>query len=200
MENSEIFNHISTRLVEAVMMHSNFDDLFRYIGMPGFAKTQLYQFICENREMKSVNYYCIEHLNLLVANDDVSFKKYLPKEFIGVGKIDVSALDKRDVVRYIIETWVEWEKGTKELYSNLSISLNENHDTASSLFVDELIKDVDLELKRATDLLVWLKNIDYDMCTIMLFQDDYCRTYDIMICNKLKENERRFKDEYHKLS
>lgn len=200
MENHEIFNKISTRLVEAVMMHSNFDDLFRYIGMTGFAKTQLYQFICENNEMKSVNHYCIEHLNLLVANDDVSFKKYLPKEFINVGKVDASALDKKDIVRYIIETWVEWEKSTKELYSNLYINLTENHDVASILFVDQLIKDVDLELKRATDMLVWLKNIDYDMCTIMLMQDDFCRTYDVMICNKLKENERRFKDEYNKLS
>ena len=187
MESIEIFEKISTRLVEATMMHSNFDDLLSYLGFNGFAEIHKYQFIDETHELRKVNNYAIKHLNYLIYNKDLSVKTYLPTEFSSFERTSVNRLDKRDIIRYVIETWVSCETQTKEQYGNFSKELNSNHDIASSLFVDNLIKDVDYELYRATDIMSLLSSCDYDLNTIVTLQNRYKAMYDGMIITKLKE-------------
>ena len=187
MESIEIFEQISNRLVEATMMHNSFDELLMYLGFEGFAKIHHYQFYDETHEMKMVNEYAVEHLNYLIYNEQVDAKKYIPNEFKNVSRSDVNRLDKRDVVRYIMETWVAWETATKELYSNFEVDLSEKHDIASTLFVDKLIQSVDYELRRATDLLTLLQSCDYDLDTIVVLQNRYKAMYCGMIISMFKE-------------
>ena len=158
-----------------------------YLGFEGFAKIHHYQFYDETHEMKMVNEYAVEHLNCLIYNEQVDAKKYIPSEFRNVKRNDVNRLDKRDVIRYIMETWIAWETATKELYSNFEVHLSENHDIASTLFVDKLIHGVDYELRRATDLLTLLQSCDYDLDTMVVLQNRYKAMYCGMIISMFKE-------------
>ena len=187
MRDIEVFNQISNRLVEATMMHSELGDLFAYLGLDGFAKTQDYQFLSENYERQLVNRYAICHLGYVINNEDVRGSKYIPGELNGVSRIGVNVLDKKDMTRYAVETWVNWETETKELYGNWYVDLCDNHSISSSLFVDGLVRDVDDELKRANDILVKLKNVNYEMNDIVLMQSEYSKMYDKLMHKQLKE-------------
>ena len=187
MRDIEVFNQISNRLVEATMMHSELGDLFAYLGLDGFAKTQDYQFLSENYERQLVNRYAIYHLGYVVSNGGVRGSKYIPSELNGVSRVDVNVLDKKDMTRYAVETWVNWETETKELYGNWYVDLCDNHCISSSLFVDGLVRDVDDELKRANEILVELKNVNFEMRDIVLIQEKYEREYDKMLRKELKE-------------
>lgn len=187
MESVEIFEKISTRLIEATMMHSNFDDLLSYLGFQGFARIHDYQYIDETYELRKINKYSVEHLNYLIYNENIAVKKYLPDEFNRFNRTDVNKLDKRDIVRYVIETWVDWETQTKELYGNLRYELDNLHDSASGLYVDKLTESVDYELRRANDILTILLSCDYDLNTMVILQSKYSSMYNRMIANKLKE-------------
>lgn len=187
MRDIEVFNLISNRLVEATMMHSELGDLFAYLGLDGFVKTQDYQFVSENYDRNLVNRYAIFNLGYVINNDGVRGSKYIPGELNGVARLDVNSLDKKDMTRYAVETWVNWETETKELYGNWYINLCDNHSISSSLFVDNLVKGVDDELKRASNILVELKNVNFEMRDIVLMQEKYKRDYDKMLRKKLKE-------------
>ena len=186
MRDIEIFNLISNRLVEATMMHNELSDLFTYLGLKGFAKAQEYQFLSEGYEMREVNRYAISHIGSLIDNSNVKASSYIPSELRNLSRFEVNSMDKRDVVRYAIETWLTWETETKELYSNWCVELNNNHCVASALFVEELVKDVDDELERVSDILVELKNVNFDMNDIALIQKKYYEEYCLMIMDRLR--------------
>lgn len=187
MRDIEIFNLISNRLVEATMMHSELGDLFAYLGLKGFAKAHDYQFLSENQDMKLVNRYAIYHIGVLTNSEGVRGSRYIPSELSGVQRTDVNVMDKKDMARYGVETWVNWENETKELYGNWYTELCNNHSVASALFVDHLVKDVDDELKRANSVLVELKNVNFEMRDIVLMQEKYYNEYCDMMHKKLKE-------------
>lgn len=191
MRDIEVFNLISNRLVEATMMHNELGDLFTYLGMKGFAKAQDYQFLSENHDMKLVNRYAICNLNCLIDNSNVRTNKYIPSEFKDVSRLEVNSMDKRDLIRSSIETWVSWETETKELYGNWYVELCNNHNIASAVFLDNLIKDVDDELSRASLILVELRSINFDSNSILLMQNSYYDLYCNMIKDKLKEIKRK---------
>lgn len=187
MKDIEVFNLISNRLVEATMMHSELGDLFAYLGLDGFEKTQDYQFVSENYERNIVNRYAIYNLGYVVNNENVRASKYMPGEINNIARFDVNALDKKDMTRYAVETWVNWETETKELYGNWYVDLCDNHSISSSLFVDKLVRSVDEELKRASNILVELKNVNFEMRDIVLMQEKYKSEYDVMLRKELKK-------------
>jgi len=181
MNSIEILTKISERLIKATMMHSNFTDLMKYLGFTGLSKTQEYQYTDENYEMVCVNRYAVEHLGKMVKVGKVSSKSYIPTEFADLDRASVNEYDKSDVIRYFIETWITWETQTKEIYSNYCTELNANHDVATELFVEELVKGVDDELKRASEIGITFRDFNYNLSTLAILDRNYYNEY----CNKM---------------
>ena len=77
----------------------------------------------------------------------------------------------------------EWESTTKELYEKYAAELRTGGMIADAIYVDELVEDVDKELKCLERIMVDLISTGYDMTYIVESQKDIHDKYR----DKLKE-------------
>jgi len=72
---------------------------------------------------------------------------------------NIDANNKREIIRDIMRKWVAWETETKEL---LEESYHSITSAAASIKILELLKEVEKELKQATDMYIQLETVNYD--------------------------------------
>lgn len=89
----------------------------------------------------------------------------------------VDANTKRTAVKDMMTKWIQWEKDTKQLYSEMHQELCTLGEVAAALKIDCFLKDVDDELVHAEKKYIKLETINYDINTIIGWQQPMYKKY-----------------------
>lgn len=163
----EIFSKITEHMIEGLMYHDAFANMFEFFGFEGFAREQDYHHIEETKNYRSLYRYYSSRFHKLIKIGEVGKPQIIPESWY---KYNTSAVDtntKRQGLKDILTKWVEWEKSTKKLYQDMRFELQNLGEGAAALRLDKCIKDVDKELVGAERRLLKFETINYDIQIIV---------------------------------
>ena len=169
---SKVYQAALNHQLAGVMFHSDSHSYLQYLRLPNLAKLHCRQKQEELEIMdKTVNSYLVHH-NMLVQADNSKVIKIVPAEVYATSADKVSADFKRKAVNKILETWLEWEAQTAELYTAIACWLMNQH-KADYLHFQKLLKDVCHEHEKAkciyshAELAGWdVTDIESFVCTV----------------------------------
>ena len=167
----EIYSKIVNHQIKGLMVHEQLAEYYDFLGLAGYKRCHEYHYFNECISYRKTIRYFINHHNKLVPNIEVNNPKIIPESWYKYSRHDVDVSTKRNAIKNGIEVWKSWETETKELYQEMFNELCEIGEVASANFVNELIQDVDCELKYVERYCLNLKAIDYDMSIIIPEQD-----------------------------
>ena len=151
-----------------VMFHSDSHSYLQYLRLPNLAKLHCRQKHEELEAMdRTVNSYFIHH-NMLMQADNSKVIKIVPAEVYATSADKVGADFKRKAVNKILETWLEWEAQTAELYTAITCWLMNQH-KADYLHFQKLLKDVCREYKKAKCIYSHAELVGWDVAGIESF-------------------------------
>ena len=168
----DIFNEISRRITKGVMFHAQMADYLDYLNLHGFKRWHEYQFFSESAELRGVHRYVLNHCNRLIDDGEVTATRCIPISWLNNTRLQVDTSTRKQAIKEALEKWYQWETETKEFLEKQFKKLTENSKIADANKVNELIKDVDQELKCVTRKMLEYKAVDYDMTYIMFQQDE----------------------------
>lgn len=173
----EVFNRISSRMIEGIMFHEQMSDYFDFLNLRGFKRQQEYRFLDETCELRGVHRYAINHCNRLIKDSTITTTNYIPTNWYNYTKLDVDNSTRKQAVKDAFEKWYTWEKETKKFYEEQFKILTDSSKIADANKVNELVKKVDKELKYLTRQMLEYKAVDWNMDYIMLKQDELHKCY-----------------------
>ena len=145
---SKVYQTALNHQLAGVMFHSDSHAYLQYLGLPDLAKLHWHQKREELEIMdKTVNSYLVHH-NMLGQADNSEVIKIVPAEVHATSADKVGTDFKRKAVNKILETWLEWEAQTAELYTAITCWLMNQH-KADYLHFQKLLKDVCREHEKA---------------------------------------------------
>ena len=174
----EIFSEIYNHQIQGIMFHTELASLFDFMGLRGYKRQHEYQAFCEFAEARSVSRYAINHLNKMIGEPHGQPKAVTPQSWKNATRFDVGESDRKQYIREAFKRWKEWEVETKELYQRKFKELTEQGHIACANKVNELICDVDYELKFLEREIIKLSAIGYEMNYIIMIQDDIHKKYE----------------------
>lgn len=181
----EIVGQITQRMITGLMVHSQMCDYYSFLGLKGYAKCHLYHFYEENNNYKKFSNYYIRHYDKLVLDLPVANPKVIPDDWYRYTRQDVDVTIRSTSIQAGFEKWVKWEKETKAFYEQQYRNLMDMGYISMAIEVKKYVKDVDFEFADATQKMLSLKAINYDISDIIMEQDELHKKY----CKKIKEIE-----------
>ena len=173
----EVFSVINTRQITALMFHDEMADLFDFLGLRGFKRMHEYQYLSESAEHRTLKRYYLNHHGMLLPDEEVEPVDVVPDDWYQYTRMDVTPAVRKQAVQKAMEQYKEWECGTKALYEKCAAYLMAWQKIADFNKVNELVKDVDMELKYLERLCIELKAVEYDCAYIEMLQDKYHEKY-----------------------
>lgn len=186
MKCQEIFEKINEHQVEAVDFHCQMVSLFDFLGLEGFEKMHEYRFIDESLEhMKTKREFMDRHQRLLKDGSRKGMK-YIDEEWFSASRCDVPTQVREKSVEEAMNQYEKWEEETKDYYEDCATKAMEAGCHSEYRIIEELIKDVDEELKHIHKLVNELKGVGYDSEYIYKMQEPLEEKYERKI-EHLKE-------------
>lgn len=167
MEIHEIFKELSTHSLIGSMVHDSYSHYFNFLNLKGYKRMEEYRSKEELKNYRRIHRYYISHYNKLIPEEKFEAPKVIPDDWYKHSKNEVDTNTKRNAVKTAFTKWVEWEKGTKDLYQKMYKELVDLGEVDSSLKVGSMIKDVSAELERAESMLINLQSVDFAMDCIL---------------------------------
>lgn len=182
----EIWSKISDHQIKGIMFHAQMADLFDFLGLHGFKRQQEYHYFDESAKMRGIHRYVINHHNALIPTSRIEDPKTIPSSWTNYTRFDVDKSTRKSSISEALDKWKQWEMTTKAFYSEMFCEFTKEKCIADADKLNELIKDVDQELKGLCRKIIELKAVDYDPTYIMMCQDEMhnyyqCKTKDIGI-------------------
>ena len=174
----EIFGKINQHMIEGLMVHSQMSDYFNFLGLKGYSKCHLYHFYEESENFRKLNDYFIENYNKLIMEMPTNNPNMIPADWIKYTRIQVDAGTRKTALANAAKKWSDWEYNTKALYQQMHQELMMINEVAAAIEVKKLIEDVSEEYAIATQKMLELKAIDYDISVVMEEQDELENHYD----------------------
>lgn len=174
----EIYAELSAHMIKGIMIHEQMANYYDYLGLKGYKRCHEYHYIAETCAHRGLNRYFINHHNKLIPHRDVDNPNLIPNVWYSHPRQDVDGNTKKSAVRTGLTTWVNWERETKKLYEQMYKELIDIGEVASALKIEELICDVDCELKKAERYLLDKEAIGYDIKEIIGEQKSKHHKYD----------------------
>lgn len=173
----EVYSMINARQVTALMFHDQMADYFDFLGLRGFKRLHEYQYLAESMEHRAIKRYYINHHNTLLPEDEIEPIDMIPDDWYQYTRMDVTPAVRKQAVQSAMADYKQWETETKALYERLAGYLISWNMIADFNKVNDLIKDVDTELKYLERLFIDLKAVDYDPSFVEILQDKYHEKY-----------------------
>lgn len=173
----EIFTKLATHMVEGMMIHDAMTKAYDFLGLYGFAKCHEYHHIEETKGyMRLLHYYSAHHHKLLSITD-IPRPDIIPANWYKYTTRNVDPNTKRQSVKMMMEKWVAWEQDTKKLYQEMYSELTNLGEIADACEIKCYILDVSEELKHAEKKIIKLETIDYNIGTIIEWQQPMYKKY-----------------------
>ncbi len=176
----ELYSAINTRQITALMFHDEMADMFDFLGLQGFKQMHEYQYRVESEEHRALKRYYISHHNCILPQEEVYPEEVIPDEWLKYTRMDVTPPVCKQAVQKAFDQYLEWETDTKALYERCACYLLSWNKVADFNTVNDLVKDVDIELKCLTGIYLRLKSANYDSAYIESIQDHYREKYSIV--------------------
>lgn len=173
----EIYGKLSAQMIKGMMLHEQLANYYDFLGLKGYKRCHEYHYLQETCAYRGLCRYFINHHNKLIPEMPIENPKVIPESWYKYTRQQVDSATKKNAVKNGLTVWVDWEKETKTLYQNMYKELMELGEVASACKVDELIKDVDCELKKAERYQLSKKAIDYDLGVIIAEQSKWHNKY-----------------------
>lgn len=177
MDCSGVFKTINDRQIEALMLHDQMADMFDFLGLMGFKRMHEYQYFSEAAEHRATKRYFINHHNKLIMEGEINNPRIISREWNKYTRFDVDASTRKQSVKSAFEKYKEWEEETKEIYCDCAKALMEMGHVACFNKVNDLICDVDMELKKLHRMMLKLSAVGYDEVYMISIQDELHECY-----------------------
>ena len=162
----EIFKKLSNRMVGAMMIHTQLTELFMFIDLTTDVKRQKKQLHGESDGLLNLEKYAAQHHGVLITANNPPQVDILNLSILKKPNLELSPDDKKSLIQYGMNEWINWEKDSKVLYEDSYRNLLEISEVAAADFVLQYAKDVDKELRDAELLYRVRDAIDWDLATI----------------------------------
>lgn len=165
---SKVYQAALNHQLAGVMLHSDSHSYLQYLGLHNLAKLHC----CQKQEEleimdKTVNSYLVHH-NMLGQADNSKVIKIVPPDVYATSADKVGTDFKRKAVNKVLETWLEWEAQTAELYTAIACWLM-GRNKADYLHFQKLLKDVCHEYKKAKCIYSHAELVGWDVADIESF-------------------------------
>lgn len=167
---AEIFAIINARLLTALMFHDQMADYFRFLSLDGLSELHEKQCIEEAQERRKLRKCYMKRHNRLIEDLNVSNPKAIPEDWIKYTRMDVSSQVRTQSIQTALKKYQDWEEGSLELYGKCSTLLGVMNCDADKRDIDNLISDVDEELKHLYEIILAFKSVNYDVTFVMEYQ------------------------------
>ena len=185
MTELSIFNEVISHQLKGMMLHFDMANMYDFMGLKGFKRMHEYHGLHESAEMRGVCRYLINHIGYLPnanGNDQVSI---IPSSWLSATKFNVSESDRKSKVKELYVKWHDWETKTKSFYQSKFKELCDLGSVASADKINELICDVDNELKHVEREFIEYSSVGWDMVYIMDKQCDIHDKYEKLTSDKI---------------
>ena len=173
----EVYAAINARQVTAMMFHSEMADLFGFLNLDGFKDMHEHQFLCESASFRAIRNYFMTHYGKLIPDEEVYPVEIIPDDWYRYKRTEVTAEVRKQAVKAAIEQYLDWEKETKEVYSQMASLLMSWQKTPDFGKVNELVQEVCEEIKRVEHLYLELKSVNYETEHVLAIQPKLSRKY-----------------------
>lgn len=166
----DIFQHLVSHQVSALMLHSSMVELFNFLGLKGFKRWQKYRVIDEYDGYRGICAFYQETYNKLNPKPIPQDLDVVPSDWYKYSRFDVTQDARKRMIETAFTKWHDWESETLEFLQTIICRLDELGDVMASDFVHELLKDVQHEVIELEKMLLELKATGYDMTYIVSIQ------------------------------
>lgn len=165
----DLFENIMSRMLDQIGIHDDFSHVCDFLGLEGYHNwhnCEKYHKIKFFTEMRS---NCLKHLNIIVMADGKEVD-VIPKQLININKMDIDSKTRMQFVRYMLETWLQFEIETREILISYIKFLNEkglydyNHD------FKQLLNKVVCDISDIQDEIIECQSTDYTSHHCMIRQ------------------------------
>ncbi len=174
----EIFSEIKARQIDGVMFHDELSTLYDFMALRGYKRMHEYQALKEFCEMRGVSRYAVNHLNKMLADSSHSPIRITPTSWKSASRFDMGENDRKAYIKEFFKKWREWEIQTKAFYENKFKELTDGGYIACANKINELIRDVDKELKCLEREFLTISSTGFDMLFIASRQDELHKFYE----------------------
>lgn len=166
MSVQSVYETVAARLLQGVMVHSQYISYFDFLCLPGYRSEQEYHYKEESKAYHKLlqKYMC--YYNKLLPVPKVESPEVIPIGWYDYTRMDVTGAEKREFVKAAYNAWVMWEQDTKRVFEKAYTELVELGDVASACEIKCLVKDVSEELGNARQQMLLLDMVDYDLNVI----------------------------------
>lgn len=173
----EIFSKIAFHMIEGMMVHDEIANAYDFLGLYGFSKYHAYHHLEETKAYMCLQHYYSVHFHKLLNIDKIPQPDIIPQTWYKYSTNDVDTNTKRQAVQMLVRKWVEWETATKKLYEEMYSELLDLNEIAAAEEIKCYILCVVDELKHAEKKLVKLETIEYNIGTIISWQQPMYKKY-----------------------
>ena len=173
----EIFNKLATHMVEGIQFHNELAQAFDFLGLYGFALCHDSHRVEENNSYMYLCHYYSCHYHKLINLEELRSHNLIPQMWHKYNTMNVDANTKRESIKSLMTSWIQWEQETKQLYQEMHKELHAIGEVAAALEVECLIADVTKELMHAEKKLIKLETINYDLYMILDWQEPMKQKY-----------------------
>lgn len=178
MSELSIFNEIVKKKIEGVMFHDDMANIMDFMGLRGFKRQQEYRALSEFIEMRNIERYAINHINYMSNGKGANrVVDVIPDSWYNATRFQVSDSDRKTHLKDLFNKWRTWEIETKSFLQSSFKELCSMGAIASANKVNELICDVDEELKCLEREILEFSAVGWDMVYIIEIQYDMHEKY-----------------------
>ena len=163
MEVNEVFANLKTHMLEGMVFHDEMSRYYDFLGMGRCRDEHRVRYEDETNGYVCLCRYYMHHFNKLIPQTTMNRPDVIPDAWYMYKRQEVDTSTKRTAYRNAMNKWVEWEKQTKDLYEDMCSELLNNGEIAAAHFVMDMVRDVDDELKYASDKQLSLETSGYDL-------------------------------------
>ena len=181
----EIFRKIVTHMNKGVQMHKDLIHIWDFLGLKGFKKCHYYHYLEESMNEQDCLSYYMKHYHKILHRDVFEEIQLVPSTWQKYTQFEVDINTKRNTIRELFKTWIEWEKSTKVLLQDSYNELWELKEFAAASKINTYLADVSQELAYAEEYFLTLENTGYDLAYILDQQPQIHKKYSQKIKRQL---------------
>lgn len=174
----EILSEIHTHQIKGVMLHDELATVYDFMALRGYKRMHEYHALAEFVNARSTSRYAVNHLNQMLLDGNPTIAKITPTSWKSATRFDVGESDRKTYVKELFKKWRAWEQETKAFYQTKFKDLMSLGAVSCANKVNELIKDVDCELKILEREYLVISTPGFDMLFIAERQDEIHEEYE----------------------
>lgn len=177
MNVEEIFSEILARQIRALMFHEQWAIIFDFLNLNGFRTMQEYHYVCENKMMRDIQKWYIGNHDKLIPEKKISPPYEIPDDWYTAKREDATPKNVSQFTERVCTSHMEWETETLEFLNAYAKRLHDLSKFNDLMFVQNMIKDVAYELKKAKTLWLALNSVEWNVVYIQEIQENFDKKY-----------------------